>query len=78
MYQNKEGIINLSKETAMMRALHAQEDRAAALAKSEAVVAKLPELKLSQVAKGSSLIPQSMVLHPFIKDKDSTLRQGLL
>jgi putative transposase len=53
-YRNVMAVVprgKLGVVTAMLRALHAQEDRAAALAKSEAVVAKLTELKLSPAAR---------------------------
>jgi len=41
----------LGAVTAMLRAIHAQEDRAAALDKSQVVVSKLQELKLGQAAQ---------------------------
>ena len=41
----------LGTVAAMLRAIHAQEDRAAALDKSQVVVAKLTELKLGQAAR---------------------------
>ena len=53
-YRNVMAVVprgKLGTVTAMLRAIHAQEDRPAAAEKSQAVVAKLKELKLSQAAQ---------------------------
>jgi len=53
-YRNVMAVVprgKLGTVTAMLRAIHAQEDRVAAAEKSQAVVAKLKELKLSQAAQ---------------------------